>query len=69
MTKFNESSKSCDAILTNVKDMNIQAENCFLCHKSDHISKKCLNQLIKINVLSEEEYDYSDFESNANSKN
>jgi len=49
--------------------MNIQAENCFLCHKSDHISKKCLNQLIKINVLSEEEYDYSDFESNANSKN
>jgi len=36
-------SKSCDATLTSVKDTDLQTENCFLCHKSDHISKECLN--------------------------
>jgi hypothetical protein len=30
-----------DAILTNVKDTDLQADNCFLCHKLSHISKEC----------------------------
>ncbi len=34
-------SKSRDVILTNVKDINLQAEICFICHKSDHIFRKC----------------------------
>jgi len=33
--------KSCNATLTNVKDLNIQAEICFICHKSSHIFKEC----------------------------
>jgi hypothetical protein len=32
---------SHDAILTNVKDTDLQADNCFLCHKLNHISRKC----------------------------
>jgi len=43
VTRLIEVSNSCDAILTNVKDTDLQAENCFLCHKSDHIFKECLN--------------------------
>ncbi len=41
--KLINSSKSHDVTLINVKDTNLQTENCFLCHKSDYISKECLN--------------------------
>ncbi len=33
--------KSCDAILTSVKEANILVKTCFICHKSDHNSKEC----------------------------
>ena len=36
-------SKSCDVILTNVKNIDLQAEICFICHKSDHTFKECSN--------------------------
>ena len=34
-------SKSCDATLTNVKEIDLQTESCFIYHKSDHFSKEC----------------------------
>jgi len=41
VTTFVDHFKSCNAILTSVKDINLQAEICFICHKSDHTSKEC----------------------------
>ncbi len=35
--------KSRDAILTNIKEVDILVKSCFICHKSDHSSKKCLD--------------------------
>ena len=35
--------KSCNVTLTSVKDTDLQTENCFLYHKSDHIFRECLN--------------------------
>jgi hypothetical protein len=32
---------SRSAILTSIKDTDLQADNCFLCHKLNHISKEC----------------------------
>jgi len=43
VTRLVEESNSRDAILINVKDTDLQAENCFLCHKSDHIFRECSN--------------------------
>ncbi len=43
VTTFINHSKSYDVILTNVKDINLQAEICFIYHKSDHTSKECFN--------------------------
>ncbi len=60
--------KSHDAILTNVKEADILVESCFVCHKSDHSSKKCLNQLTKINTVNNE-YDCFNFNSNFDLKN
>ncbi len=60
--------KSCDAILTSVKKADILVESCFICHKSDHSSKKCLNQSTKISAVNKE-YDCFDFDSNFDSKN
>ncbi len=34
-------SKLHNVILTSVKDINLQAEICFICHKSDHTSREC----------------------------
>jgi len=36
-------SKLHDVILTNVKDIDLQVEICFICHKSDHTSKECFD--------------------------
>jgi len=69
VTRSVELSNSHDAILTNVKDTDLQAENCFLCHKSDHISKECSNRSSRINALNENEFDHSVSESDSDSKN
>jgi hypothetical protein len=69
VTKSVELSNSHDAILTNVKDTDLQAENCFLCHKSNHIFKKCLNQSSRINALNEDEFNHSVSKSDSDSKN
>jgi len=60
--------KSRDLILTNVKEADILVESCFICHKSDHSSKECLDRFTRINVVNNE-YDCFDFDSNFNSKN
>ncbi len=62
--------KSCDAILTNIKEANILVETCFICHKSDHSFKECSDRSIKINAVNNE-YDCFkfDFNSNFDSKN
>jgi len=60
--------KSRDAILTSVKEADILVESCFVCHKSDHSSKKCLNRSTKISAVNKE-YDRFDFDLNFDSKN
>ena len=61
-------SKSYDAILINVKDINLQAEICFICYKSDHISKKCFDWF-KVNILKDNEFNHLNSESDSDSKN
>ncbi len=60
--------KSCDAILTSVKEADILVESYFICHKSDHSFKECFNQSTRINAVNNE-YDCFNFNSNFNSKN
>ncbi len=60
--------KSRDAILTSVKEADILVESCFICHKSDHSSKECLDRSTRINAVNNE-YDRFDFNSNFDSKN
>ena len=66
-SKF-EQSKLCDAVLTNIKKADVLVKICFICHKSDHSFKECLNQSTRINVVNKE-YDCFDFNFNFNSKN
>ena len=61
-------SKSCDVILTNVKDINLQAEICFICHKLNHTSRECFDQS-RVNVLKDDEFNHLNSESNSDSKN
>jgi len=60
--------KSRDAILTSVKKADILVESCFICHKSGHSSKECLDRSTRINAVNNE-YDRFDFDSNFDSKN
>ncbi len=60
--------KSHDAILTNVKEVNIVVESCFICHKSDHSFKECFDWSTKINAVNKK-YDCFNFNSNFDSKN
>jgi len=60
--------KSCNAILTSVKKADVLVEICFICHKSDHSSRECLDQSTRINEVNDE-YDWFDFDSNFDSKN
>ncbi len=62
--------KSRDAILTSVKEADILVESCFICHKSDHNFKECLDQSTRINAVNKE-YNCFDFNFNFdfNSKN
>jgi hypothetical protein len=64
-----ELSNSRDAILTSVKDTDLQAENCFLYYKSDHISRECLNRSSRVNALNKDEFNHSVSESDSDSKN
>ena len=61
-------SKSHDAILINVKDIDFQAEICFICHKSDHTSKEYFDRY-KVNVLKDDEFNHLNSESDSDSKN
>ncbi len=68
VTTFVDHLKSCDVILTNVKDINLQAETCFICHKSNHTSRECFDWL-RINALEDDEFDWftlnSEFDSDS----
>ncbi len=61
-------SKSRSAVLTSVKNADVLVKICFVCHKSDHSFRECLNQSIKVNAV-DENYDHfklnieSEFES------
>jgi len=67
--KMTDQSKSRDAVLINVKENDLLIENCFLCHKSDHTSKECLNKSFRINALNYK-FDHSlNFNSESDSKN
>ncbi len=71
LTKMIDTSKSRNSVWASVKDTSIKEndlliENCFVCHKSDHIFKECSNRL-RINAL-DDEFDRSS-SSNLKSKN
>ncbi len=69
-TSKSDWSKSRSAVLTNVKNADVLVEICFVCHKSDHSFRECLNQSIKVNAV-DENYDRFklDTESEFESKN
>jgi len=71
VTTLVDHSKSCDAILTSVKDINLQAEICFICHKSNHTSREYSDQTSRINALENDEFDRftSNSESDSDLKN
>ncbi len=58
-------SKSRSVVLTNVKNADVLVEICFVCHKSDHSFRECLNRSIKINAVDE---NYDHFKLNTESK-
>ncbi len=57
--------KSCNVILTNIKEANILVKICFICYKSNHSFKECSDQLTKINAVNNE-YDCFKFNFNSN---
>ncbi len=63
-------SKSRSAVLTSVKNADVLVEICFICHKSSHSFRECLNWFIKVNAV-DENYDRFelDTESEFKSKN
>jgi len=71
VTTFVDHSKSYNAILTSVKNINLQAEICFICYKSDYTSKECSDRTSRINALEDDEFDQFtlNFESDSDSKN
>ncbi len=60
--------KPRDAVLTSVKEADILVGSCFVCHKSGHSSKKCLDRPTRISAVNKE-YDRFDSDSNFDSKN
>jgi len=70
VTTFINHSKSCNATLTSVKDIDLQAEICFICHKSDHTFRECSDWL-RVNALENDEFDQftSNSEFDSDSKN
>ena len=68
ITTLVDHSKSCNAILTSVKNIDLQAEICFICHKSNHTSRECSDRF-RVNVLKDDEFNHLNSESNSDSKN
>ncbi len=64
-TSKSDWSKSRSAVLTSVKNADVLVEICFVCHKSDHSFRECLNQSIKVNAVDE---NYNRFELNTESE-
>ncbi len=66
-----DSSKSCDATLTSIKETDIQTKSCFICHKLDYSSRECSDRTSRINALEDDEFDRStsNSESDSDSKN
>jgi len=64
-TSKSDWSKSRSAVLTSIKNADFLVEICFVCHKSDHSFRECLNQFIKINAVDE---NYDHFELNTESE-
>jgi len=60
--------KPRDAVLTSVKEADILAGSCFICHKSGHSSKECPDRPTRINAVNNE-YDRFGFDSDFDSKN
>ncbi len=60
--------KSRDAVLTSAKEADILVGSCFICHKSDHSFKECLDRPTRINAVNNE-YDRFGFDSDFDSKN
>jgi hypothetical protein len=62
--------KSRGAILTSVKEADVLAGTCFICHKSDHSSRECSDRSTRINAVNNE-YDRFEFgfDSDFDSKN
>jgi hypothetical protein len=70
VTKSVKLSNLRDAILTGIKDTDLQADNCFLCYKLNHIFKECSDRSSRINALNDEdEFDHFFSESDFDSKN
>ena len=67
--QFTDQSKLRDAVLTNIKENDLLIQNCFLCHKSDHTSKECLNRSFRINALDDEFNHSLNFDSESDLKN
>ncbi len=55
VTTLVDYSKSRDVILTSVKNINLQAEICFICYKSNHTFKEC-SDWSRINALENDEF-------------
>jgi len=70
VTTLVDHSKSCDVILTSVKDINLQAEICFIYHKSDHTFRECSDQS-RVNALKDDKFDWFtlNLKFNSDSKN
>ncbi len=71
VTTFIHHLKLYNTILTNIKDINLQAEIYFICHKSNHTFKECSDWTSRINALKDDEFDWFalNSESNSDSKN
>jgi len=70
VTTLIDHSKLHDVILTSVKNINLQAEICFIYHKSDHTSRECSDQS-RVNALEDDKFDQFTLNSefNSDSKN
>ena len=62
--------KSRGAILTSVKEADVLAGTCFICHKSDHSSRECSDRSTRINAVNNENDRFEfGFDSDFDSKN
>ena len=64
--RYSDAFKSRDAVLISAKKIDQFESNCFICHKSSYIFKKCFNRIIKINVLNDDAHKYDRFSFNSN---